>query len=103
MAFGISRKELQLWKETAKSGDIALLTHYWLDERFPHCTTVTKAACSNLDVLVKWGEQYGLKKEWIHQRSYYPHFDLLGEKQVMILEEEGEFEQIARFHLKRYV
>ncbi|MCY8098432.1 hypothetical protein MOB81_20475, partial [Bacillus atrophaeus] len=33
MAFGIHRGELNRWKEAVKSGEIAFLTHYWLDDR----------------------------------------------------------------------
>ncbi|MFB4164187.1 hypothetical protein ACE1TI_10195 [Alteribacillus sp. JSM 102045] len=99
MAFGIKRKELQSWKEKAKNEEISFLTHYWYDERFPDCHTVTKAACSNLQKLADWGKQYGLKEEWIHKRIPYPHFDLLGEKQIHILEAENQHHHIKRFSL----
>ncbi|MBB5174472.1 hypothetical protein [Texcoconibacillus texcoconensis] len=97
MAFGIKKHELEQWKSRARSGNIAILTHYWYDERFPELRTVTKVACSNMDVLKKWGRQYGLKPEWIHMREDFPHFDLLGERQLQVLKEEGCLEQINRF------
>lgn len=51
MAFGINRKELQLWKKKITSGEVAFLTHYWLDERFPGYKTVTKVGCGDLEKL----------------------------------------------------
>lgn len=96
MAFGIKRAELLAWKRQAEAGEIAFLTHYWLDDRFPDCTTVTKVACADRKKLVKWGRQYGLKEEWIHQRESFPHFDLLGEKQRFILIKEGKEEQLVK-------
>jgi len=98
MAFGIRRKELMNWKESVKRGEIAILTHYWEDERFPASTSVTKVGCINLDQLSKWGEKYQLKPEWIH-RSSYPHFDVFGKKQKEILQKEGLQEQINRFNI----
>ncbi|SFE37016.1 hypothetical protein [Alteribacillus iranensis] len=103
MAFGIKRSELESWKKLASKGEVAFITHYWYDERFPDCTTVTKAACSDLSTLIKWGQKYGLKKEWIHYREWFPHFDLLGEKQLYILKEENKTDQIARFQLESRV
>lgn len=99
MAFGIRREELQAWKEQVRAGHIAFLTHYWIDDRFPGCKTVTKAGCSDLEKLVKWGEQYGLKREWIDLRDDYPHFDLFGEHEIRILQAEGYTEQLKRFNL----
>ncbi|UCZ51584.1 hypothetical protein LGQ02_11955 [Bacillus shivajii] len=99
MAFGIKKEELHDWKEKAESGQIAFLTHYWYDERFPQCHTVTKVACSNRMRLIWWGKQYGLKQEWIHERNEFPHFDLLGETQKKILQAEGLEEQLKRFKL----
>ncbi|MBP3952915.1 hypothetical protein [Bacillus suaedae] len=96
MAFGISRKQLNDWKKQAQTGQIAFITHYWLDDRFPECSTVTKVACADLDKLITWGERHGLKAEWIHQRDHYPHFDLLGERQRQILVKEGLEEQLNR-------
>ncbi|TSB45156.1 hypothetical protein [Alkalicoccobacillus porphyridii] len=95
MAFGINRKQLNEWKNTAANGDIAFLTHYWLDERFPGCTSVTKVACTDVDRLANWGEQYGLKKEWIHKHERFPHFDLFGEWQQRILKREQKLEQLT--------
>ncbi|GAE24435.1 hypothetical protein JCM9140_362 [Halalkalibacter wakoensis JCM 9140] len=89
MAFGITRQALTEWKQLAGQGEIAFLTHFWLDERFPTCTSVTKVGCSNVSKLEKWGAKYGLKPEWIHRRDKYPHFDLLGDMQREILKKEG--------------
>jgi len=97
MAFGIKREELQKWKAAVQNGQIAFLTHYWLDERFPGCNTVTKVGCSDLDKLVEWGRKYELKPEWIDQRGNYPHFDLFGIHQERILKNEGLEEQLKRF------
>ena len=99
MAFGINRSELKTWKQKIKNGEIAFLTHYWLDDRFPGCDTVTKVGCSDIDKLTIWGEKYGLKKSWIHERQNFPHFDLFGEIQAKILLSEGKWEQIKRFKL----
>ena len=86
MAFGIKRVDIVAWKQKIDQGQIAFLTHYWLDDRFPGCKTVTKVGCKDLRRLAEWGKQYGLKKEWIHHRKDgYSHFDLLGDKQAEIL------------------
>lgn len=96
MAFGIKRKELEEWKQKIDKGEIAFLTHYWLDDRFPDCNTVTKAGCQDLTKLERWGQQYGLRKEWIHhRRDGYSHFDLLGAKQREILKAEGIVEKLV--------
>lgn len=90
MAFGLKKQELAEWKRRIDNGEIAFLTHYWLDDRFPGCKTVTKVGCSDLEKLKSWGKKYGLKEEWIHYRKDgYSHFDLLGDTQRMILQEEG--------------
>ncbi|WP_445487169.1 hypothetical protein [Niallia sp. 03133] len=90
MAFGIKKKELLAWKKQIDNGEIAFLTHYWLDDRFPESKTVTKVGCSDMEKLIKWGQNYGLKKEWIHKRKDgYSHFDLLGNIQKEILNKEG--------------
>lgn len=34
MAFGINKSELREWKEQVNKGEIAILTHFWLDNRF---------------------------------------------------------------------
>ena len=99
MAFGIKRKELVEWKQAVENGEIAFLTHYWLDDRFPGCSTVTKAGCADIEKLVEWGKQYGLKREWIDMRENYPHFDLFGKHELNILEHEGLTDQLERFGL----
>ncbi|WP_010095673.1 hypothetical protein [Ornithinibacillus scapharcae] len=100
MAFGLKREEVKKWKEYVENGEIAFLTHYWLDDRFPGCTTVTKVGCNNIERLITWGEQYNLSSEWIHMDEKYPHFDLFGRKQIEVLEKEGQLEQLHRFNLK---
>lgn len=97
MAFGINREELNRWKQTVANGEIAFLTHYWVDERFPNCKTVTKVGCANIDKLIEWGKQYGLQAEWIDNRKNYPHFDLFGKYEYDILSNEGKLEQLNRF------
>ncbi|MDZ5472743.1 hypothetical protein SM124_13500 [Bacillus sp. 31A1R] len=90
MAFGISKEELREWKRKIDEGEIAFLTHYWLDDRFPGSNTVTKVGCHDLHELEKWGGQYGLKKEWIHiRKDGYSHYDLIGPRQKEILAQEG--------------
>lgn len=100
MAFGLTRSELNRWKEQVISGDIAIITHYWQDSRFPNATTVTKVGCSDLTKLIEWGKKYNLKPEWIDYRQDYPHFDLFGETQINVLIKEKKFKQINRFNLK---
>lgn len=99
MAFGLKREELKRWKSNVKNGNIAFITHFWIDERFPDAKTVTKVGCADRDKLIEWGKQYGLKPEWIHQDPDYPHFDLLGERQRSILKAEGKTEQLTKFDL----
>jgi hypothetical protein len=90
MAFGIKKQQVREWKQKIDDGEIAFLTHYWLDDRFPGCKTVTKVGCHDLEKLAKWGRKYGLKKEWIHhRRDGYSHFDLIGDRQKDILHHEG--------------
>lgn len=90
MAFGIKREDLLAWKKKIDDGEIAFLTHFWLDDRFPNCNSVTKVGCSDIEKLVRWGSQYGLKKEWIHiRKDGYSHFDLIGKWQKDILEKEN--------------
>ncbi|ARD46905.1 hypothetical protein SporoP37_01130 [Sporosarcina sp. P37] len=96
MAFGINRRQLREWKSAVKRGEIAFLTHYWLDDRFPDINTVTKVGCSDIGTLAEWGRQYGLKPEWIHAREEYPHFDLMGKRQVDILKQEEQLHQLTR-------
>ncbi|MFI8687188.1 hypothetical protein [Rossellomorea sp. NPDC077527] len=98
MAFGLTKVELKEWKQQVMKGEIAFLTHFWLDERFPNARSVTKVGCSDIAALSRWGEKYGLKKEWIHQRDDgFPHFDLLGDTQYDILLKEGLHDHISRF------
>ncbi|GIN70346.1 hypothetical protein J14TS2_08210 [Bacillus sp. J14TS2] len=95
MAFGITKLDLHHWKQEIDQGKIAFLTHYWLDARFPDCKSVTKVGCHDLVKLAKWGEGFQLKEEWIHHRKDgYSHYDLLGEKQIEVLEKEGLLDQI---------
>ncbi|RDI45843.1 hypothetical protein [Falsibacillus pallidus] len=98
MAFGIDRQTVRQWKRKIDNGEIAFLTHYWIDERFPGCKTVTKVGCRDLDKLAEWGAQYGLKKAWIDiRKDGYSHFDLLGDKEKEILHKEGLEEQLTPF------
>lgn len=97
MAFSITRDELRKWKASIDNGNIAFITHFWLDDRFPDMKTVTKVGCKDLGRLAEWGSGYGLKKEWIHiRKDGYSHYDLLGNKQLQILREEGKLYQLSR-------
>lgn len=98
MAFGIKRQELNEWKRDVLEGNIAFLTHYWIDERFPDCNTVTKVGCSDVSKLIEWGKKYGLKAEWIDYKEAYPHFDLFGKHEMDIMIKEGLCEQLERFN-----
>lgn len=100
MAFGIDRAELAAWKAAVARGEIAFLTHYWLDPRFPDCRTVTKVGCADLAQLATWCKANGLPPRYIHWRSSFPHFDLLGPRQAEILRRYGQIEQINRFRLE---
>lgn len=97
MAFGIKRSQLTKWKSDVEAGQISFITHFWFDSRFPDKKSVTKVGCSNLQKLILWGSKYGLKAEWIHERDTYPHFDLIGDKQRTIMEQEGRFEELQKF------
>jgi hypothetical protein len=99
MAFGIKREELQAWKQEVRNGNIAILTHYWIDDRFPGCNSVTKVGCNNIEKLISWGNTYGLDEKWIHKDDNYPHFDLFGEWQKDILIKEEKWDQINKFRL----
>lgn len=101
MAFGIKREELQRWKEQVRDGKIAFLTHYWIDERFPDCDTVTKVGCSDIEKLKRWGKTHELSEQWIDYKTDYPHYDLFGKYQLKILEKEAIWDQIERFHLQK--
>jgi hypothetical protein len=97
LAFGIKREELKEWKEKVKNGELAYITHYWLDERFPNAKTVTKVGCSDMDKLIAWGKKHNIPLKFIDNRSGYPHFDLLGEYQIDILTKENMLHQLDRF------
>ncbi|MFC0188765.1 hypothetical protein ACFFJY_10740 [Fictibacillus aquaticus] len=97
MAFGLTRKDLEEWKEKALCGEIAFLTHFWHDPRFPQFRSVTKAACCDVEKLKTWGGRHGLRPEYIHYRSDFPHFDLMGEKQLEIMKKENRLHEISRF------
>jgi hypothetical protein len=99
MAFGITRDELNQWKEAVSRGRIAYLTHFWFDPRFPEYNTVTKVGCSNLDRLTDWCITNGLPPKYIHNRSPFPHFDLIGPKQKDILLQNDLSEQLERFNI----
>ncbi|MFB5673733.1 hypothetical protein ACE3NQ_19860 [Paenibacillus terreus] len=99
MAFGINRRELNEWKQAVSRGEIAFLTHYWLDPRFPEIRTVTKVGCSDEKRLSAWCSENGLNPRYIHKRASFPHFDLLGQKQLEILRKCGLHDHISRFHL----
>lgn len=95
MAFGLKKKDIQKWKTKIDQGEIAFLTHYWIDDRFPGHKTVTKVGCNDMQRLIDWGKKHGLQPEWIHSRKDgYSHFDLIGEHQIKILQEEGLEEHI---------
>ncbi|MGM0923462.1 MAG: hypothetical protein ACQEWW_20020 [Bacillota bacterium] len=100
MAFGIKRKEMSDWKAKVAKGEVAFLTHFWTDPRFPASHAVTKAGCSDLSKLIEWGETFGLKKEWIHHNKDYPHFDLMGAVQLKVLEAHNLTDHIERFRLR---
>lgn len=100
MAFGIKREELRAWKRSIDQGEIAFLTHYWMDERFPDCKTVTKVGCQDLKKLEEWGKVHGLRKEWIHIREDgYSHYDLLGEREREILLKEKKWTNLLNKQL----
>jgi hypothetical protein len=97
MAFGISKKQLIDWKYQVGEGKIAFITHFWYDDRFPNEKSVTKVGCSDREKLIQWGSKYGLKSEWIHERDAYPHYDLIGDKQRLIMEKEGRTRELKKF------
>ncbi|WP_141334127.1 hypothetical protein [Paenibacillus sp. tmac-D7] len=99
MAFGIKREELTAWKEAVTRGEIAYLTHYWLDPRFPGITSVTKVGCADLERLKAWCRGHGLNPAYIHNRPPYPHYDLIGPKQKEILRRERLWDHLERFKL----
>lgn len=97
MAFGIRRQEMEQWKATVAGGEIAYLTHYWLDPRYPDMRTVTKVGCADREKLLRWCLNHGLNPRYIHDRSKYPHFDLFGPKQREVLLQANQMEQLVRF------
>ncbi|MDP5274994.1 hypothetical protein [Chengkuizengella axinellae] len=99
MAFGITKKELTEWKEKVSNGEIAYLTHYWFDPRYPNIKTVTKVGCNDIEKLSNWCKQHGVNPKYIHYRDKYPHYDLIGVKQKEILQKEGWVEHLQRFKL----
>jgi hypothetical protein len=99
VAFGIKREELNDWKAAVGRGEIAYLTHYWLDPRFPGTRTVTKVGCSDIRTLTEWCVAHGLNPKYIHRRAPFPHFDLIGTRQREILRQEKLLEQLRRFRL----
>ncbi|MFC0274064.1 hypothetical protein ACFFIX_22190 [Metabacillus herbersteinensis] len=101
MAFGLKRAELLQWKESVQKGEIAFLTHFWLDDRFPGSHCVTKVGCSDVEKLACWGKEYGLKREWIHFDQRFPHYDLMGEIQLKVLRKQRLENHILRFKLNK--
>jgi len=99
MAFGVRREQLEEWKKRVAGGEIAYLTHYWYDPRFPGVDTVTKVGCDDLDKLTAWCVRHELNPAYIHKRQPFPHYDLIGAKQVEVLRLEGQWEQLKRFGL----
>jgi hypothetical protein len=99
LAFGITRQELQQWKAAVTRGEIAFITHYWIDPRFPGMKTVTKVGCSNPQLLTAWCTANGLNPAYIHQRPPFPHYDLFGRKQIEILQKEQLWDHLQRFGL----
>lgn len=103
LAFGITREELTKWKEQIDRGEMAFLTHYWRDDRFPDARTISKVGCKDLEKLKAWGRKYGLKEEWIHYRKDgYSHFDLMGEKQKEILLQENLYHHLQKYFRGHY-
>jgi hypothetical protein len=100
VAFGITRAELNTWKEAVTRGETAYLTHYWFDPRFPDYRTVTKVGNANLERLTHWCNQNGLNPRYIHNRPPFPHFDLMGHRQVEILLRENMQQHLERFRLQ---
>ncbi|GGD46946.1 hypothetical protein [Paenibacillus nasutitermitis] len=101
MAFGITRAELNVWKKNVLNGETSYLTHYWHDPRFPGITTVTKVGNADLDQLKMWCLRHGLNPRYIHNRPPFPHYDLMGTKQMEILRKEKQEDHILRFKLDR--
>jgi len=100
LAFGVKRAELEAWKTEVLRGNIAFLTHYWYDPRFPDITTVTKVGCADLERLIRWCAERELNPRYIHRTPPFPHFDLIGQKQKEVLREEGLHEHLVRFRIR---
>lgn len=100
MAFGITRTELNTWKAAVTNGEIAFLTHYWFDPRFPDFNTVTKVGNADLNQLEQWCVENGLNPKYIHLRPPFPHFDLIGPKQREILRKENLIHHLERFKIE---
>lgn len=98
MAFGITKSELNSWKKKVLAGEIAFLTHYWYDDRFSQYKTVTKVGCANIEKLQRWGQRYHLSPQWIDPHPHFPHYDLFGEYERVILLENGLHPQYMRFY-----
>jgi len=99
MAFGVNRRELQDWKRQVELGEVAVMTHYWYDNRFPDNRTVTKVGCCNLERLADWCKANGLDPKYIHRRERYPHFDVIGPRQREVLERMGRHDLVDKFLL----
>jgi hypothetical protein len=99
VAFGINRAELNEWKDKVARGETAFLTHYWYDPRFPDFRTVTKVGNSNVDRLTEWCIANGLNPKYIHNRPPFPHFDLMGHKQIEILINKNLQHHLDRFKI----
>jgi hypothetical protein len=99
VAFGIDRAELNAWKASVSQGRTAFLTHYWYDPRFPQFRTVTKVGNADYDRLRQWCVERGLNPAYIHNRSPFPHFDLMGPKQKEILIRENLLHHLERFRM----
>ncbi|WNR45320.1 hypothetical protein [Paenibacillus roseipurpureus] len=99
MAFGVSRHELNEWKRKCSEGEIAFLTHYWVEPRYPEVKTITKVGCCDLERLKAWCSANGLNPAYIHLRDEYPHYDLIGNKQIEILKRENLTDHLLRFKL----
>ncbi|MFC5467992.1 hypothetical protein ACFPPD_04615 [Cohnella suwonensis] len=100
MAFGVKREELNAWKAAVSRGETAFLTHYWYDPRFPRFRTVTKVGNADLKRLEAWCAANGLNPRYIHNRPPFPHFDLIGDRQLAVLRRERLYDHIDRFRLR---
>ena len=56
MAFGINRQQLKAWKNAVRREEIAFLTHYWLDERFPDSKYSHKSRMRDVEKLITVGK-----------------------------------------------